>query len=189
MIKTFNNKTPSIASSAYVDETALVLGDVVLGEDVSIWPMTVIRGDIHQITIASRTNIQDGTIIHVTHAGDFNEKGFATHLGSNVIVGHRVVLHGCTIHDYCLIGMGAIIMDGAIIHSNVIVGAGSLVPPNKILTGGFLWMGSPVRKIRAIYQKEFEFIRYSANYYIDLKNKYIHSDSLSSTLNKKSEEI
>lgn len=172
MIKSFQKKIPVVHTSAYIDESAIVIGDVILGEDVSIWPMAVLRGDINQIKIGARSNIQDGTVIHVTHAGDFNPNGFATTVGEEVVVGHRVILHGCQIDNNCLIGMGSIVMDGAIIHSNVILGAGSLVPSEKELDSGYLWVGSPVRKIREITEKEHAFLRYSANYYVELKNKY-----------------
>lgn len=172
MIKPFENNFPQVPPTTYVDETALIIGQVTLGADSSIWPMAVLRGDIQQIRIGDRTSIQDGSVIHVTHAGRFNAQGFPTHVGNDVIVGHRVVLHGCTLKDHCLIGMGAIVMDGAIVHSNVIVGAGSVVPPHRELEEGCLWLGNPARKIRKITEEEYEFLRYSAEYYVQLKNRY-----------------
>lgn len=172
MIKSFQQFIPKIAPDVHVDETAIVLGNVTLEQDCSIWPYAVLRGDINHIHIGKRSNIQDGCIVHVTHAGQFNPTGYHTHIGEEVIVGHRVILHGCTIEDNCLIGMGAIVMDGALIQSNVILGAGSLVTPNQILETGHLWLGSPARKIRKITAEEHDFIRYSANYYVQLKNQY-----------------
>lgn len=172
MIRSFGTKSPQIAQNAFIDETAVVIGDVAIGADSSVWPTTVIRGDIHKITIGSRSNIQDGSVIHVTHAGDFNLTGHPTLIGNEVIVGHRVVLHGCTIHDHVLIGMGAIVMDGAEIHEHVLVGAGSLVPPNKVLHSG-LWVGSPVRRLRDLNEQELGFLRYSADYYVRLKDGYL----------------
>jgi carbonic anhydrase/acetyltransferase-like protein (isoleucine patch superfamily) len=172
MIKNFIH-TPQIGANTYIDDTALIVGNVSIGENCSIWPMVVIRGDIHRIEIGNRTNIQDGTIIHVTHAGDFNPEGFPTILGDDIIVGHRVILHGCTIHSNSLIGMGSIVMDGAVVHSDVILGAGSIVPPGKELASGHLWVGSPVRMVREITEKEYAFLRYSADYYVQLKDKYL----------------
>jgi len=171
-IRTFENKTPQIASSAFIDPTAVIIGDVKIGEDSSIWPHTVVRGDILKIRIGQRTSIQDNSVMHVTHAGKFNPDGFATIIGNDVTVGHRVILHGCEIKDKCLIGMGSIIMDDVVIESNVLLGAGSLVTPGKVLESGYLWMGAPVKKVRPLTEKEFTQIKYSANYYVELKNRY-----------------
>lgn len=145
MLRTLENYIPVIANSAYVDPTALVIGNVVLGENSSVWPMAVIRGDINSIHIGKFTNIQDGTVIHVNHVGEFNPKGNPLVLGDEVTIGHRAILHGCTIEDRCLIGIGTIVMDDVIVHSNVIIGAGSLVPPGKELESDYLWVGSPVK--------------------------------------------
>src|SRR5690606_12143811 len=139
----FERSRPQIADSAFIDDTALVIGDVTIGEDASIWPMTVLRGDVNSITVGARTSIQDGTIVHVTHDGPFRPGGFATAIGNDVTVGHRAILHGCTIEDLCLIGMGATVMDGAIVRREVIVAAGALVPPGKELESGYLYVGSP----------------------------------------------
>jgi len=156
-IKSFDSKIPSVHSSAFVHETAVVIGDVTLAADASIWPQTVVRGDIHRITIGQRTNVQDGSVLHVTHASDFNPNGFPLTVGDEVTVGHRVILHGCSIANRCLIGMGSIVMDGAIVNERVIIGAGSLVPPGKILDSGYLYVGSPVKKIRPINEQEVQF--------------------------------
>lgn len=171
MIKTFANVKPHISESAYVDPTAAIIGDVTIDEDSSIWPMVVARGDINKIIIGKRTNIQDGSIIHVTHASEFNPEGYHTKIGDNVIVGHRVILHGCTIDDHVLVGMGSIIMDGVYIHPQVLIGAGSVVPPNKILNSG-VWVGSPARRLRALSEQELNFLLYSADYYVKLKDEY-----------------
>jgi len=170
-IRSFAGKNPLIAKSAYVDDLAVIIGDVVIGEESSIWPMTVIRGDINSIRIGNRTSIQDGTVIHVNHAGEYNQQGDSVIIGDNVTVGHQATLHGCTIGDHCLIGMGAIVMD-AIIESEVIVGAGSLVPPGKILESGYLWVGSPVKKQRPLTEQERSFLQYSADYYVKLQKRY-----------------
>ena len=171
-IRHFQNIKPKIAKSTFVDETALVLGDVIIGENCSIWPMTVIRGDVNTIQIGNNTNIQDNSVLHVTHDGPYNPGGYDLKVGSNVTVGHRVILHGCHIFDSCLIGMGATIMDGVIIESHTLVGAGSLVPPNKHLESGYLWMGSPARKIRKLTNDEIESIDYSAKNYSLLKEQH-----------------
>lgn len=172
-IKTFQEHTPSIGNTTYVDDSALIIGQVSIGADCSIWPFASIRGDVHHIQIGDRTSVQDGCVLHVTHAGDFNPNGFPLIIGSDVTIGHKVILHGCTIQDASLIGMGSIVMDGAIIESNVILGAGSLVPPGKICDSGFLWVGSPCVKKRPLSADEIAFIRYSAKNYVKLKNCYL----------------
>jgi len=172
-IRNFENTQPNIHSSTFVDETALVLGDVKIGEDSSIWPLTVIRGDVNAIQIGNNTNIQDNSVLHVTHDGPYNPGGFSLTIGNGVTVGHRVILHGCEIGDSCLIGMGSTVMDGVVIEPNNIIGAGSLVTPNKHLESGYLWMGSPVRKVRKLTDDEIESIKYSAASYTDLKNQYL----------------
>ncbi|MGD8483326.1 MAG: gamma carbonic anhydrase family protein, partial [Thioalkalispiraceae bacterium] len=152
-IRDFENTLPDIAPSCYIEDSALVIGDVRIGEHSSVWPFAILRGDVNTITIGDNTNIQDHSVLHVTHDGPYNPGGHALTMGNNITVGHRVTLHGCTIHDNCLIGMGATIMDGAIVHANNLVGAGSLVTPGKELESGYLWMGSPARKIRALSEK------------------------------------
>lgn len=171
-IRQFGDLKPQIHASAFVDETALVIGDANLDEDCSIWPMAVIRADINAVYIGKRSNIQDGTVIHVTHAGKFNPEGFKTRVGNDVTVGHRCILHGCTIGDNSLIGMGVCLMDGVTVESHVIVGAGSLVTPGKVLSSGYLWLGAPARRIRPLNDQELEYLAYSAQYYTTLKNKH-----------------
>lgn len=174
-LRAFEQHTPVINPSAYIDETAVIIGDVQIGPEASIWPLCVLRGDIHSIRIGARTNIQDGTIIHVTHDSRFSPGGQATIVGHDVTVGHRVILHACTIEDYCLIGMGAIVMDKVVVQSHVTVGAGSVVPAGKILESGFLYMGSPARKIRPLNAEELEFLEYSAQNYCALKDRHTSS--------------
>lgn len=171
-IRTFQKKIPKIADGVFIDDTALVLGDVEIGEDSSIWPMAVLRGDVHSIRVGKRTSIQDGTVCHVTHAGPFEPEGHDLYIGDNVTVGHKAILHGCRIEDNCLIGMGAVVMDGAIIRENVIIGANSLVPPGRELASGYLWVGSPARKIRKLTEEEVGFFEYSADNYVRLKNEH-----------------
>ena len=171
-LRTFENRTPRIATTAYVDPTALVIGDVSIGVDASLWPMVVARGDIQSIRIGARTNIQDGSILHVTHDGPLAPGGHALDIGDDVTVGHRVILHGCAIGDHCLIGMGAVIMDGAVLEPRVMLGAGSLVTPGKVLDGGYLWLGSPARRVRALRTEELAYLDYSSVHYVDLKNRH-----------------
>ena len=171
-IRDFVNKKPNIHSTTFVDDTALVLGDVKIGENCSIWPMTVIRGDVNAIQIGNNTNIQDNSVLHVSHAGPYNPGGFDLNIGNNVTVGHRVILHGCHVGDSCLIGMGTTVLDGAVIESHNMVGAGSLVTPNKHLESGYLWMGSPVRKVRKLTDDELKSIDYSAVNYAKLKDQH-----------------
>lgn len=171
-IRKFAGKTPEIAISAYIDETALLVGDVTVGADSSIWPMTVARGDVHSITIGKCTNIQDASILHVTHDGKFSPGGHPLVVGDNVTVGHRVTLHACRVGNNCLIGMSATIMDGVELGDGLIIGAGALVPTGKKLEGGYLYVGSPARRVRELNDKEREFLDYSAKHYVKLKNKY-----------------
>jgi carbonic anhydrase/acetyltransferase-like protein (isoleucine patch superfamily) len=171
-ISPFEQYVPDIHHTAFVDDTAVVIGDVKIGKDSSIWPLCVIRGDINSIHIGMRTNIQDGTIIHVTHSSRFCQGGQPTTIGNSVTVGHKAILHACTIEDFCLIGMGAIVMDKAVLRDRIIIGAGSLVPPGKLLESGFLYVGSPVKQIRLLNQNELEFLEYSTDNYQSLKSRY-----------------
>ena len=172
-IKSHNGKKPTIHASAYIDESAVVIGDVTVGEDSSLWPMVVARGDVNAITIGHHTNIQDGSVLHVTH--DFYQApgGIALTVGNYVTVGHKAILHACAIGDYCLIGMGAIVMDNARLPDRMVIGAGSLVPPGKQLESGFLYVGNPVRKSRELKEEELELIKHSALHYVELKNQYV----------------
>jgi len=172
-IRKFAGKSPNIDDSAYIDETALVIGDVTIGADSSIWPMTVARGDVHSIIIGRCTNIQDASILHVTHDGKFSPGGFPLSIGDNVTVGHRVTLHACTVGNNCLIGMSATVMDGAELGDGLIIGAGALVPTGMKLEGGYLYIGTPVRRVRELSEKECDFLEYSARHYVKLKKKYM----------------
>jgi carbonic anhydrase/acetyltransferase-like protein (isoleucine patch superfamily) len=171
-IRNFEQHEPLIHASAWVDEQAMVCGRVTIGADSSIWPMTVVRGDINSIAIGERTNIQDGSVLHVTHDSEFAPGGAALSVGNEVTVGHRVVLHACTVEDLCLIGMGAVVLDGAIIRAGAMIAAGALVPPNKDLEGGYLYVGSPVRRARELTMQEKRFLKYSAAHYAQLKDRH-----------------
>ena len=177
MIRSFNNINPEIHETAYIDEQSTVIGNVKIGQDSAIWPQVVVRGDINSITIGDRTNIQDGSILHVTHASDFCPSGYSLSIGNDVTVGHSAVIHACTIKDTVLIGMGSIILDGAIINSNCMLAAGALVGPGKELESGFLYVGSPAKKLRELSEREMEFLSYSAKGYVDLKNQYMNLET------------
>lgn len=172
-IRYYQNHSPEIAHRVYIDESAIVIGKVTLADDVSIWPQVVIRGDVEQISVGAGSNIQDGSILHVSHSSEFSPKSQPLSIGAGVTVGHKAVLHGCTIGDYCLIGIGAIVMDGAEVDHHVMIGAGALVPPGKKLETGFLYVGSPAKAIRALTDREMAFLVYSAEHYVKLKDEYI----------------
>lgn len=168
-IRSYQGKVPQLGARAFVDASAVVLGDVELGEDASVWPMAVVRGDMHRIRIGARTSVQDGSVLHITHAGPFNPDGYPLIIGDDVTVGHNVTLHGCTLGSRILVGMGSIVMDGAVVEDEVVIGAGSLVPPGKVLESGYLYVGSPVKQARSLTDKERAFFAYSATNYVKLK--------------------
>lgn len=171
-IRPYLEHTPVVPDSVYLDEFAVVIGDVELGEDCSVWPMVAIRGDVHRIRIGARTNIQDGSILHVTHFGEYNPAGSPLTIGEEVTVGHGVVLHACTIGNRSLIGMNSTVLDDAIIEDNVLLAAHSLVTPEKRLESGFLYAGSPAKKVRPLTAEEVDFLSYSADHYVQLKAKH-----------------
>ena len=172
-IRTYQGTTPQLGANAFVDGSAVVIGDVVVGDDSSVWPLTVIRGDMHRIRIGARTSVQDASVLHITHAGPFNPDGFPLLIGDDVTIGHKVMLHGCTVGNRILIGMGSTVMDGAVIEDEVILGAGSLVPPGRVLESGFLYVGSPAKQIRPLTEKERAFFTYSAANYVRLKDQHL----------------
>lgn len=174
-IRPFENQTPVIDASAWLDPTCLVIGDVQIGARSSIWPGAVVRGDIHRIRIGTDTNIQDGCVLHNSHDGPFMPGGSPLLIGDRVTAGHRAVLHGCEIGNDCLIGMGAIVMDKAVIESGVMLGAGSLVPPGKVLRSGYLYTGSPARRTRGLTEREHEYLTYAAAYYVELAQRHRHA--------------
>ncbi len=172
MIRNFEGISPTIAESSYIDSSAVIIGDVVIGANSSVWPLCVIRGDVNIIRIGNNSNIQDGSVLHVSHAGEFNPTGAELHIGNQVSVAHKALLHGCRIGNQCLIGMGSIVMDGAIIEDQVMLGAGSLVPPDKHLKSGFLYLGNPVQKTRKLSRRDKDFLIYLADHYVQAKQAY-----------------
>ncbi len=172
-IRRYQGSLPRLGERVFVDPTAVVLGDVELGDDVSVWPTAVIRGDMHFICIGRGTSVQDGSVLHITHASDFNPGGYPLIIGEEVTIGHKVVLHGCTLGNRILVGMGAIVMDGVTVEDEVIIAAGALVTPGKTLKAGHVYAGSPARPVREITEKEKRFFSYSAGNYMRLKDKHL----------------
>ena len=172
MIRDYQDTSPKIHDSAYVDPQAHVSGDVVLAADVSVWPMAVLRGDVHKIRVGKASNIQDGAVCHVSHDSKFKPGGRSLLIGEQVTVGHNATLHACTIEDLVLIGMGSVVLDDAVLESKVMLGAGALVPPGKVLESGYLYVGSPVKKARELTDSEIEFLRHSAGHYIHVAEEH-----------------
>jgi carbonic anhydrase/acetyltransferase-like protein (isoleucine patch superfamily) len=172
-MRIFDGHLPDLGSRVWIDPAATIIGQVRLADDVSVWPGTVLRGDVNRIEVGARSNIQDGTICHVTHDGPYSPGGLPLILGEDITVGHAAVLHACSIGDRCLIGMGALVLDGAVIEPDVMLAAGSLVSPGKRLESGWLYRGRPAEKARRLSSKELEMLRYSAAHYVRLKNRYL----------------
>ena len=172
-IRDWQGQRPTLGARVYVDSASVVLGDVVLGDDCSVWPMAVIRGDMHRIRIGARTSVQDGSVLHITHASDFNPDGFPLTIGDDVTIGHKAILHGCTLGNRILVGMGAIVMDGAVVEDEVIIAAGAVVTPGKHLESGFVYAGNPARALRPLKERERDFFPYTAGNYVKLKDQYL----------------
>lgn len=173
-VRPYRGAMPTLGARAYVDPAATLIGDVVLGEDVSLWPGVVVRGDVNFIRIGARTNVQDGTVVHVSHDGPHAKLGgFATVIGEDVTIGHKAIVHACRIGDACLVGMGAIVLDGAVVEKHGFVGAGALVAPGKVVGSGEMWLGNPARKERMLSDAEIEALYYSAKHYVRLKDEYL----------------
>ena len=176
MLRKFQGIRPTIGENCFIDPQAAVIGDVTLGNDSSIWPGAVLRGDVNKITVGARSNIQDNSVCHVEHKSKNNPAGYSLTIGDDVTVGHNVILHGCTIADRCLIGMGSIVLDGVVIEPDVLLGAGSLVAQGKTLESGYLYLGSPAKKVRELTPAEKEHFVYSAKHYVKLKEQYLNDE-------------
>ncbi|MCH4565459.1 gamma carbonic anhydrase family protein [Halomonas sp. EGI 63088] len=172
-IRSWKGMTPQLGERVYIDPACMVLGDVVLGDDCSVWPMAVIRGDMHRIRIGARTSVQDGSVLHITHASDFNPEGFSLTIGEEVTIGHKAILHGCTLGNRILVGMGAIVMDGAVVEDEVIIAAGAVVTPGKRLESGHVYAGNPAKALRPLKEQERAFFPYTAGNYVRLKDDYL----------------
>jgi carbonic anhydrase/acetyltransferase-like protein (isoleucine patch superfamily) len=172
-VSSYLGTTPQFGDDLYLHETATVIGDVTVGRDCSIWCNTVLRGDVNRIVIGNCTNVQDFAMCHVSHRNAAKPDGSPLIIGDHVTIGHQAMLHGCTIGNECLIGMGTIIMDDAVVEDRVMVGAGSLVPPGKVLESGHLYVGRPAAKVRALTAEEIAYLKYSAEHYVRVKNNYL----------------
>lgn len=175
-VRPYLHYSPQIGLRVMIDPSSVVIGNVELADDVSIWPLVSIRGDVNAVKIGARSNIQDGSVLHVTHMSDYNPAGYPLLIGEDVTVGHKAMLHGCAIGNRVLVGMGSILLDGAVIEDDVMIGAGSLVAPGKRLASGYLYVGSPARQVRALTPAELEGLRYSANNYVRWKDEYLGED-------------
>lgn len=172
-IRSYKGVMPSFNSSVYVDESSVLVGDIQLGDNSSVWPLVAARGDVNYIRIGERSNIQDGSVLHLSRATKSNPDGYPLIIGDDVTVGHKVMLHGCVLGNRILVGMGAIIMDNVTVEDDVIIGGGSLVPPNKRLESGYLYVGSPVKQARPLTEQELAFLKISADNYVQLKDEYL----------------
>lgn len=171
--QSFSGQFPQFSNGVYVHAAATIIGDVILGENSSVWPGTVIRGDVNFIRIGHHTNVQDLSMLHVSHKSSWDPPGAPLIIGNHVTIGHSVILHGCTLEDECLIGMGSIVMDKALVQKHVLLAAGSLVPEGRVLESGYLYVGRPAKKVRALTADEIAHFMYSANHYVRLKDQYI----------------
>jgi carbonic anhydrase/acetyltransferase-like protein (isoleucine patch superfamily) len=167
----FKGVWPTVHASAWIHQNATVIGQVVLGPDVSIWPGVSLRGDEGRIAVGAGSNIQDGSSVHMT--GGWSH----TMVGERVTVGHNVILHGCTVEDDCLIGMGSVLLDGVVVGRGSYIGAGTLIPPNKVIPPGSFVFGNPYRVVRACEAREAEWIAYAAKHYVELKDTYAARDA------------
>ena len=172
-LRSYKGIYPTIANNTYIDSSSVLVGDITIGIDASIWPLVAARGDVNHIIIGARSNIQDGTVLHVTRKSEQRPDGFPLIIGDDVTIGHHCMLHGCVLGDRILVGMGAIVMDGAIVEDDVFIGGGTLVPPNKVLKSGFLYVGNPAKQVRPLKESELAFLKQSALNYVALKNDYL----------------
>lgn len=176
-IRPYKGIIPTFGNECYIDETAVFVGEIECGEDVGIWPLVAARGDVNYIKIGNRTNVQDGSVLHVTRRTEKFPEGFPLIIGDDVTIGHKCMLHGCTLGNRILVGMGAIIMDGVVVKDDVFIGAGCLVPPNKKLESGYLYVGNPAKKARPLKDEEIAFLKQSAENYVRLKNEYLEEQN------------
>ena len=176
-LRPYKNHFPQQGDRVMIDSSSVVVGEVQLDDDVSIWPLVAIRGDVNKVVIGKRSNIQDGSVLHVTHKSSSNPEGYPLIVGEDVTVGHKAMLHGCTIGNRVLVGMGSILLDGVIVEDDVMIGAGSLVPPGKRLESGYLYLGSPVKQVRPLSEAEIAGLLYSSNNYVGWKNEYLDQES------------
>lgn len=172
-IEAFSGIVPKLGGGVFVHPTATVIGDVTLGDAVSVWPGAVIRGDVNRIRVGEASNIQDNAVLHVSHRRPEDPDGAPLVIGARVTVGHGVILHGCTVGDECLIGMGALVMDHAVIEPQVLLAAGSLVTERQVLASGWLYLGRPAKPVRRLSPQEIAHFAYQAGRYVELARVYL----------------
>ena len=173
LLRAYRDRFPALGERTYVDPAATVIGDVVLGDDVSVWPQTVIRGDVNFIRIGARTNLQDGTVVHVSHDGPHAKLGgFATVIGEDVTIGHKAIIHACRIGAAALVGMGAIMLNGARIGNHCLVGAGALITEGKEFPDNSMIVGAPARRVRDVREDEQRLIAFGADVYVKRHRQY-----------------
>lgn len=171
-IEPFQNSRPRLGKDVFLHPGATLIGDVELGDEVSVWPGVVIRGDVNRIRVGARSNIQDNSVLHVSHRRAADPEGSPLLIGRDVSIGHAVILHGCVIGDECLIGMGSLVMDKAVLQPRVLLGAGSLVPEGRLLESGWLYLGRPARAARRLTPEELDYFAYQAGNYARLAREY-----------------
>jgi carbonic anhydrase/acetyltransferase-like protein (isoleucine patch superfamily) len=165
---------PILGDRVFLHSSCQIIGDVTIGDDSSVWCNSVLRGDVNRIVIGRGSNVQDLTMGHVSHKTAGKPSGSPLLIGDYVTVGHSVILHGCTIGNECLIGMGSIVMDDVVIPDRVMIGAGSLVSPGNELEFGMLYLGRPAKAVRPLTEAEINYLRYSAEHYMRIKNIYLN---------------
>lgn len=175
VVRPYDGIMPQINESCYLDPCCTVIGDALLAENVSVWPFAVLRADVNRIRIGRNSNVQDHAMLHVSHKNSAKPEGSPLTIGEDCTVGHHVTLHGCTVGNRVLIGMGSIVLDDVVIEDDVMIGAGSLVPPRKRLVSGYLYVGSPVRQVRPLTDEERAFLPYSAAHYVRVMDKHKQS--------------
>lgn len=173
MIRSFKGIAPQLGARVFVDELGLVAGDVVLGDDASVWPFAAVRGDVNRIRIGARSNVQDNAVLHATHDGPYTRGGVPLEIGDDVTIGHGAILHACTIGHRVLVGMGSIVLDRVVVEDDCFVAAGSLVSPGRRLKSGWLYRGSPAVAARELTPDELEQLKYSAANYVRLKDQHL----------------
>ena len=172
-IRPYKDKHPKLSDSSYVDPMAVITGDIELAENTSIWPFVVARGDVNYIRISKNSNVQDNSVLHVSRQSAVNPDGFPLIIGEDVSIGHSCTLHGCTIGNRVMVGIGAIVLDGVVVEDDVLIAAGTLVPPRKRLESGYLYMGNPAKKARPLKESEVSYLNKTASKYVELKNDYL----------------
>lgn len=170
LLRTYKGVKPKIAEDAFIAENAVIIGDVEIGEQSSIWYGCVLRGDVERIRVGKRSNIQDGTIVHVT------ADKFGTYIGDDVLVGHNAVIHGCTLEDGAFVGMGAVVLDGAVVEGGAMVAAGALVTPGKRVKSGELWGGNPAKKMRDLTDEQIKGLKAGTDHYVDVAAEYLKEE-------------